>query len=182
METIETPRLILRPMDADDTQSIFDILCDPATAWWADVWRMYNRVQAYDFINWANRAPEMEQYGMVEKESGRLVGFIQVKLPGMTGVPRTRELGYALSKDHRRKGFMSEAVQAVCGRLFAEPDVDAVSLEIHLRNEGSLGVARRCGFRHWQQAGGVKERRWLDGEPLDRFILTRPEKSDHRAA
>ena len=57
-----------------------------------------------------------------------------------------RELGYAMSKDYRRQGYMTEAVKVVCNHLFQNETIKRVTLEILPENLPSLGVARKCGF------------------------------------
>lgn len=44
-----------------------------------------------------------------------MIGYVQIKLSPITGKIDVRELGYAMSKEYRRRGYMSEAVNAVTG-------------------------------------------------------------------
>lgn len=175
MNTIETPRLTLKPLRSAHCANLLPILSDRATAWWADLPRMRTPGEVRSFIHWGNFSGQIIQYGLFEKGSDTAIGFLQVKLPAFTGRADERELGYVLSKDYRGRGYMSEAVKAVCEDVFKDGSVRAVTLEVLPDNGPSQGVARKCGFVLEPQGDGERELRYLDGAPLDRLVLTAEE-------
>ena len=146
MKSIETERLILKALEEKDAGSILKINSDRETAWWSDDYRRHNLDDAIDFIAWGNEGVEILQYGIFLKESDDVIGYVQIKLPVVTGTRDGRELGYVLSKEYRGRGYMSEAVNAVCDRLFQDKTIRHITLEILPDNLPSLGVARKCGF------------------------------------
>ena len=182
MKSIETPRLVLRQLTAADSGDLLAFLGDYDTAWWVDLPRFMDTDEVLDFIEWGNLLFDGEQYGICEKGSGRVVGLLQVKQFGTPWRLHERELGYVLSKDFRGRGYMTEAVRAVCGRLFSDGFVEEVSLEVLPFNLPSQGVARRCGFVLRPQSECERERRLLDGEPLDLLVLTREAHESLKAA
>ena len=173
LPTVTTPRLLLRPMCFSDRAELFEMLSDAPTAWWADLPVMDSVGEATCMIGWANRDPLIDQYGICEKGSDRVIGFIQVKHPGFIGEPGVSELGYVLHRDFRGKGYMTEAVRAVCGMVFFEEDVREITLEILPDNPRSVGVARKAGFVLEREPDSERDTRYLDGRLLDRYVLTR---------
>lgn len=174
MKTFETERLELRPLEQDDFLDVLDILGDSETAWWADMPLLDDPEEVQDFICWGNYAEGIDQYGLFEKGKDTVIGLLQKKLPDYTGKDNTVELGYIMSKDYRRKGYMTEAVRAVCADIFADPSIQEVTLEILPDNLGSRGVALACGFEHEQRPDDLRDRRYLDDQLLDHFVLRRP--------
>ena len=169
-----TPRLQLRPCQQDDAIDIYEMFAEPDTAWWADLPPFENKEDVEDFILWGLLSGEVMQFSIIDRRSNRFLGLVQAKSPEFTGLaPDTVELGYLLRADARGKGFMTEAVRALRDKLFKNPSIGKLILEILPINRGSIGVATRCGFVYKSQAPEQKELRLLDGRPLDRYILTR---------
>lgn len=162
IKPIITDRLILKALTKEDASAILHILSDRETAWWSDDFRMRSLNESSDFIDWGNEATDVIHYGLFRKESEKAIGYIQVKLPECTGIRDARELGYALSKDYRRHGYMSEAVNAICDHLFRDASINRIILEILKNNLPSLGVARKCRFSY------------VDEQPEDLYVRHRP--------
>lgn len=173
MEQIKTERLILKAMEEKDANSLLKIKCDRETAWWSDDFQCCDIEDAIDFIAWGNEGGEILQYGIFRKESDDLIGYVQVKLPKATGIRDERELGYVLSKEYRRRGYMSEAINAICSHLFQDETIRRITLEILPDNRPSLGVARKCGFSFVEESEEQKHHRFLDDKSPDLYILHR---------
>ena len=121
-------------------------------------------------------------YGVFRKESDDVIGYVQIKLAPITGKIDVRELGYAMSKEYRRRGYMSEAVNAVCNHLFQNEHIKRITLEILPDNLPSLGVARKCGFSFVEEPEEKKHLRFLDDKPLDLYVHERmPIASDNNS-
>lgn len=172
---IITDRLILKAMGRKDAKALLNTLGDEDTAWWSDELVYVNQYAVIDFIDWGNEATEVFHYGIFRKESDSVIGYVQIKLPECTGVLDARELGYALSKRYRRRGYMSEAVNAVCDHLFRDASINRITLEILNNNMPSLVVACKCGFSYVEEPVEKKHKRFLDGQPLDLYVRHRPD-------
>lgn len=61
------------------------------------------------------------------------------------------EIGYGLGKAFEHNGYMTEAVQAMCGWAFRQPGVSSVIAETYPDNLASQRVLRRCGFEIQKQ-------------------------------
>lgn len=173
MESIETERLILKALEKKDAESILKIKGDRETSWWSDDYQHNNLDDAIGFIAWGNECVEILQYGIFRKESDDVIGYVQIKLPTVTGTRDGRELGYVLSKEYSGRGYMSEAINAVCNHLFQDKTIRHITLEILPDNLPSLGVARKCGFSFVEEPEEQKHRRFLDDKPLDLYVRYR---------
>ena len=82
---------------------------------------------------------------LVPKGVGVLAG-----VAGYKGKPvRDRvEVGYSIPAGHRRRGYATEAVQALVDRAFAINGVERVIAETLPELAPSIGVLHKCGFNH----------------------------------
>ena len=55
-------------------------------------------------------------------------------------------LGYSIVPEARRRGFASQATEALLGFAFADPRVTAVAAETFPPLVASIGVLAKCGF------------------------------------
>lgn len=56
------------------------------------------------------------------------------------------EIGYGLGEDYEHKGYMSEAVRAMCDWALAQQGVSRVTAETEADNHASQRVLARCRF------------------------------------
>ena len=181
IEQIETERLILKTLREKDARALLSTVGDSETAWWSDDY-IYDLDETIEFIEFNNQGIDTLLYGVVRKESDDVIGYVQIKLAPITGKIDVRELGYAMSKEYRRRGYMSEAVNAVCNHLFQNEYIKRITLEILPDNLPSLGVARKCGFSFVEEPEEKKHLRFLDDKPLDLYVRERmPIASDNNS-
>ena len=181
IEQIETKRLILKTLREKDARALLSTVGDSETAWWSDDY-IYDLDETIEFIEFNNQGIDTLLYGVFRKESDDVIGYVQIKLAPITGKIDVRELGYAMSKEYRRRGYMSEAVNAVCNHLFQNEHIKRITLEILPDNLPSLGVARKCGFSFVEEPEEKKHLRFLDDKPLDLYVRERmPIASDNNS-
>ena len=181
IEQIETERLILKTLREKDARALLSTVGDSETAWWSDDY-IYDLDETIEFIEFNNLGIDTLLYGVFRKESDDVIGYVQIKLAPITGKIDVRELGYAMSKEYRRRGYMSEAVNAVCNHLFQNEHIKRITLEILPDNLPSLGVARKCGFSFVEEPEEKKHLRFLDDKPLALYVRERmPIASDNNS-
>lgn len=181
IEQIETERLILKALKEKDARALLSTVGDSEIAWWSDDY-IYDLDETIEFIEFNNLGIDTLLYGVFRKESDDVIGYVQIKLSPITGKIDVRELGYAMSKEYRRRGYMSEAVNAVCNHLFQNEHIKRITLEILPDNLPSLGVARKCGFSFVEEPEEKKQLRFLDDKPLDLYVRERmPIASDNNS-
>jgi RimJ/RimL family protein N-acetyltransferase len=72
-----------------------------------------------------------------------------VGVGGFKGLPApdgTVEVGYSVLETHQRRGYASEAVEALVGWAFGHPEVTRVIAETYPELVASVGVLEKTGF------------------------------------
>lgn len=62
------------------------------------------------------------------------------------GIPDTVETGYGIDEEHRNKGYMTEALGALCGWAFAQPGIIVLQAQTAEDNRASQKVLRNVGM------------------------------------
>jgi len=147
MPELETPRLLLRPLEERDLDEYAAIFADPEVARYLggepasreDAWRSMAQFLGHEVLRgWTNNA-------VVEKESGRLLGRCGLWRPeGWPGL----EVGWALARSSWGHGYATEAATAWRDWAFESLDAEELVSVIHRENERSIAVARRIGHRY----------------------------------
>jgi RimJ/RimL family protein N-acetyltransferase len=140
---IVTERLVLRRYEPDDLDALrgaVDVSLEGIRPWMPNA----SRELSGDLAEWLDVAAsrfdrgESFAYGMLTRAGDTFVGHLGAT-PREDGAT---ELGYWVHAGYLRLGFVSEAVRALVAAGPAERYVIHCSPD----NEGSMGVARTCGF------------------------------------
>src|SRR5262245_45418514 len=111
---LETPRLLLCPMTADDTDALLQIFADPQVMASFGV-EPFARPQMERWVQ-RNLDHQAEHgYGLfsvILKENSLLVGDCGLEIMEVSGAPAA-ELGYDFRSDHWNRGLATEAATAV---------------------------------------------------------------------
>lgn len=145
---LETPRLVLRRMTMADAEDIFVYGRDPEVSrhvlW--DAYRNVGEARAYlRYIQRQYRAGDPSSWGIVLKESGRLIGTIGFMW--WNRECRSAEVGYSLSRAHWNRGLMTEALGAVLRFGFDEMDLHRVEAQHEVDNPASGRVMEKVGMK-----------------------------------
>ena len=145
--TLETERLILRPFSMDDAEAMF-------TGWASDsevteylTWPPHESIDVTKSVlaGWVSEyeKPERLNFGIELKESGRLIGGIDV-VGYMGGVDGTPVIGYVSAKEFWGNGYMTEACKCLLKYLF-DKGYNEVRIDAMVENAGSNRVIQKCG-------------------------------------
>lgn len=149
-EKLETKRLILRKFTLDDTEEMFNGWCDDPEVTKYMTWNPHRNIEETKTIlaSWINayNDPDTIRYGICLKNSGKLIGSIDV-VDYVDGNP---EIGYCLSKRYWNNGYMTEALEALVKYLF-QSGFNKIIIEADIRNIGSNRVIEKCGFKFSHQ-------------------------------
>lgn len=172
-KSLRTNRLVVRRLDENNPYDFFGIVNlfeKRDTAWWADLLEPILFIDdAREFIH-NNNAGRVSLYGIFEKGEPWLLGAIQVEISSYSNLSYA-EVGYALSYEGRGKGYMTEALKAICEMLFDMPGMVEVRCHILWFNESSLAVAERCGFKPVDEPLNKKEVRLHMDYYLDEYVI-----------
>ncbi|MCB9289425.1 MAG: GNAT family N-acetyltransferase [Lewinellaceae bacterium] len=145
---IETPRLILRWLRANDLEDFLEYRSDPTVMRYQSMSPM-TREEAVSFIrsqsgNSLDRIGGYQQLGVELKNEGKLIGDCALKRT--TAQPRIAELGYTINRRFQGMGYATEAVGALAGLLFSKLDVHKVVALVDVRNPASFRVLEKLNF------------------------------------
>lgn len=174
--TIETQRLLLRPVQQRDLQDLHAVVSDGDVAALTGFRQSMSLedsqkcVQAYMDGN--------ETLALEWKETGTVIGTISIQKRPWYNYPldrklRGRELGFDLGKAYWGKGLMPEAVRAVCDYCFRVLHYDFVTCGHFLGNSQSARAIEKCGFVfHFDTTADYPDGRSI---PIHSYIRYNPE-------
>ena len=145
--TLETERLILRPMQATDINALHLIFTDP-NVMAAFGGELLSREQ---MLRWLERNLEHQNrygYGLFSvllKETGEVIGDCGLEQMEVEGV-QVAELGYDLRSDYWNRGFATEAACAVRDYAFEFLRLPQLISLIRVGNLASKRVAEKVGM------------------------------------
>ncbi|MFA7761137.1 GNAT family N-acetyltransferase [Streptomyces sp. NRRL S-448] len=148
--TLSTDRLVLRPFVPADEAEVYAAAQDADIQRWTVVPSPYERADAHAFVNeivpngWRD-GPAMS-FAVRLGAEGPLVAAVGVHVRG-TGDFASHEIGYWAVKEHRGRGYMTEAVLAVARWAFTELGATRLEWRAEVGNAGSRAVAEKAGFR-----------------------------------
>ncbi len=121
---MKTERLIVRTCRFEDDLDLFEMCCDVQTARMAG-WQPHDTLQITKNII-AGHIYEEDTYAIILKSENKLIGTISLYDNNKKGV-KSRELGFCLNKNYRKKGYMVEAAKLVLDIAFRALRVDVVT-------------------------------------------------------
>lgn len=161
MPTLATERLRLRPLQPADAE---------------DMYRYARRADVTEFLLWSPhesesytrayleyvesryRLGDFYDWAVEEKESGRMVGTC-----GFTSVDPAHdigEIGYVLNPDFHKKGYATEAANAVIRFGFEVLKLHRIEAKFIQGNDASLHVMEKLGMRF---EGYRRDAMWIKG-------------------
>lgn len=146
---LETERLILRPWQESDAESLYAYAKDPAVGPIAG-WPPHQSVEeSREIIR--HVLQDEESYALCLKKDHKAIGAIALKRKGQTDMTDRDdecELGYWIGKPFWGRGLMSEAVKELLRHAFEECAVKKVWCGYYDGNVRSKRVQEKCGFRY----------------------------------
>ena len=144
---IETERLLLRPWEVTDAESLYEYASDPdigPTAGWPAHKSVEESLAVIQTV--FNGAA---CFAVCEKENGKAIGAIELKLNGhtdMTDQDDACELGYWLGKPFWGRGYIPEAARALLAYGFECLGMTTVWCGYYDGNQKSKRVQEKLGF------------------------------------
>jgi [ribosomal protein S5]-alanine N-acetyltransferase len=160
--SIQTERLILRPITMKDAPDIFAYASDPEVTKYVRFVTHKSVKDTHAFIRRVRASYEKgitPLWGMELKASGRLIGalgFLQWPNPD-----RRAELGYVVNRNVWGQGYVTEAAKAVCDFAFKKMNVNRIEAGTILGHVASQRVLEKCGFKF---EGVLRQRELIKGK------------------
>ena len=144
---IETKRLLLREMTAQDFDALCRVLTDP------DIMQHYPSVFNETGVqNWINKNMKRYQifgfglWAVCLKDTGEVIGDCGLTMQLIDGQIKP-EIGYHIRKDHQRQGYAKEAALAVRDWVFTNTPFQVVYSYMKHTNEPSAKTALAYGCK-----------------------------------
>lgn len=173
--TIETDRLRLRAITAEDVDDFFAVYSNVEVMRYWSTPPLPDKEAASKVIReiqegFKNR--QMLKWGLALREDDKLIGSVTLFHPDFTH--RRVEVGYALGREYWQKGYMQETLNAVFNYAFDELNFHRLEADVDPRNTASIRILERLGF---QREGYLRERWQVNGEIQDAifFGLLKPD-------
>ena len=169
--TLQTPRLTLREVVADDAEAIFKMRSDERVMRYlgrplhTDISESAQLIEAYragfaqhEGVTWA----------ICLHEQPALIGTITFWK--MDKVNHRAEIGYTLSADYWRRGIMDEAMTAALEYAFRTLNFHSIEANTAPENEASGRILEKHGF---VQEAYFRENFYFEGRFLDSRIYSK---------
>lgn len=144
---MKTERLILRKWKETDAESLFAYASDPDVGPIAG-WSPHRSIEeSLNVIR--NVFDGAECYAICEKENGKAIGAIELKLNGHTDMTERDdacELGYWLGKPFWGRGYVPEAAREIIRHGFEDLGMNTIWCGYYEGNQKSKRVQEKLGF------------------------------------
>lgn len=171
---LETDRLLIRPININDKNEIFEYRSDKETnkyqGWIPET---IDDVEAFiaKISNKINVPGTWFQLAIIDKETNKIVGDLGIHF--MDNENKQVEIGCTLNKDYQNKGFATESLKKVIDYLFNDLKKHRIVASIDPDNKDSIRLVERIGFR--KEAHFI-ESLMINGKWVDDMIYALIEK------
>jgi RimJ/RimL family protein N-acetyltransferase len=177
---LSTRRLILRPLQAGDAETMFRYRSRPDVSRY-QVWQPADESEVRAFIEkQSGLAPGARgtwySLAMTLRENGILIGDVGLHFPEVEAAQL--EIGITLSPAFQRRGLAAEALEEVCRFAFSSLGKDRLYASVDPRNKPSIRLLERVGMRKEAFLPGSMV---IRGELVDDLVYA-VKKSDFRPA
>ena len=145
--TLETERLILRPLSIDDLDAVYKWASDPRVNKYM-IYPLYKSKD--DGVEWLNTLYEdddKKDFGFVLKETGELIGSGGIYYHSDIDV---WSIGYNLSYDYWNRGLVTEAMTKIIEWARQSFTVHVVAATFAIGNIGSQRVMEKLGMTFYE--------------------------------
>ncbi|UOQ70522.1 GNAT family N-acetyltransferase [Hymenobacter cellulosilyticus] len=157
MDSLTTPRLLLRPMQPDDAPGILALDSDPEVLRYLPNQLISTLAEAAATVDYVRQQYEQNGIGrwaVVRQDTGEFVGWCGIKLVNdhvINGRTNYYDIGYRLLQRHWGQGFASEAAQASFRYAFEVlqlPEIHATAMH---GNHASRRILERLGMTEQEE-------------------------------
>ncbi len=145
--TLETERLILRSITLEDADDIFEYSRAENVGLNAG-WKPHENLEETLEIMQLIFFDKQGVFGIVLKETGKLIGSVGLIADRKRENDQVRMLGYAIGEMYWGHGYMTEAAQEIVRYGFDDLALDLISAYCYPRNLRSKRVLEKCGFTY----------------------------------
>lgn len=141
--TIQTERLILRPMRSEDVPNLKEWMADKELyAYWGKRPGKTDKNPALLFEK-AEKPSKSFYLGIEAKENRKVIGELWVYLIENN---RMAKIAIRFGKNYHGRGYATEAVNAMVDFCFENTELQRIWTDVDVNNIASCKVLEKCGF------------------------------------
>lgn len=159
--TIQCKDIFLKEFQIEDLDAIYNLTLQPEITEFLPDWiatreirrewmEKYEIPENKEFLEAIPNIPNISRHalrlGIILKETNELIGWITSGLKDELPPPN-REIGYAISKNYRGKGYTTQAANGLIKYLFEHTNTDVLNTTALTYNTPSNRVIQKCGFK-----------------------------------
>jgi len=168
---LETERLILREITAEDANAIFSCFSDERVTEHYGSEPFQNIEEAMTLIeNFSVNFQEKRtiRWGIELKNNKELIGTLGFH--AWARKHKKAEIGYEIHPDYWRKGYASEAIDKVIEYGFNMMDLTRIGAIIYVENKASYRLLEKLGF---QREGILRKNMYQNGIAHDTYVYSK---------
>ena len=153
---IKTKNIIIRDFERKDAETLFAIVREPAIYRFMPDW-VDGFSTPHDYYVYIDRFQmnkdsidifQNKRYAIVLPDNDDMIGMVGI---GLEKTLNEVEVAYFMSEKYRRRGYTSEAVNALVEWCFEVSDVPYLILTVDCANVPSNKLAEKCGFELFEK-------------------------------
>jgi RimJ/RimL family protein N-acetyltransferase len=168
--SLQTHRLLFRPISADDAQAIFDAYAQDPQVTKFLIWRPHRSVKDTEaYIDKCLSATSSRTYVLLGRRDEEIKGAFRLRDLGNNGIA----CGYVLARAWWGRGLMTEALSEVANWTLNQKNIWRIGAVCDVDNVASAKVMQKAGF---EREGLL--RRWLihpnlSDQPRDCYMFSK---------
>jgi RimJ/RimL family protein N-acetyltransferase len=163
---LQDERVLLRPLDVRDAESLWHVVQDPEIRRLTGTHRIFalDEIVAYC----ASRAEQTDRMTFAVADPSDREYWGEVVLQDHDAPNKSAGVRLALSSGSVGRGIGTAALRLVLAHAFGPLHLHRVSLEVFAFNKRAIHVYEKVGFRH---EGTLRDAMWWEGVPYDTLIM-----------
>ena len=150
--TLQTNRLILRPLEISDAQAMFDMNKNPEVhkyLWQTPEKNIEESIKVIDYVQEQYKENKIGRFATILKETNEFIGWTGIKFVNdqtENGNTNFYDYGYRLDEKFWNKGYATEASIAWLDYGFNQMKIEKMNAYTHFENGASNHILQKVGF------------------------------------
>jgi RimJ/RimL family protein N-acetyltransferase len=150
---LETPRLLLRPLELSDAEALFELNKNPNVhkyLWQKPEVIIDESLKVIEYVQRQYAENKIGRFATVLKETGEFIGWTGIKFVNdhvENGNTNFYDYGYRLSEPFWNKGYATEATKAWLDYGFNHMKIEEMNAYTHAENGASNHILNKAGFQ-----------------------------------
>jgi len=173
--SIETERLVLRPLELSDAEDMFAMDKNPNVhiyLWQKPYQTIDESIKNIEYIHKQYAENNIGRFATILKETGEFIGWTGIKFINdhvENGNTNFYDYGYRLNEKFWNKGYASEATKAWLDHAFNVMKIEKMNAYTHSENGASNHILEKHGMQFMEDyldKDGVKWKWWQMNNPI----------------